>query len=509
MPLNTSSNLTRRLLTIVAICSFLSACVSDQTYLPVEPGDVTASTPETPAGEQGATTQPLLIEEIIVDASNPDGSWSRQQRLDNSQLVGGSHPAQIALLLPLTSPLGHAAEAFQRGFMDAHNRSYSRTSIHIYDTGSEHDLAALYYLSAINDGHQFVVGPLGKQAVDSLLIQQELLSPTLLIGQVPTDRVIANAWGISLSPEDEARAVARKALSSGLSHAAVLHRNNQWGSRISLAFRDAFEAEGGIVVSENRFQPGAGDSGSAIKHLLALNESEARHQALSNLLGHKLKFDSRRRTDMDFVFFAGNSKEARRVVPQLKFYRAHDLPVYGTSSVFSGKSDPVSDADLAGLIFPDIPWMLTGLDSESYSAPKPSQASAQPATDPSAPTPLSAPLSAEGRTMLGLDPATMPQAATPGQTTPVPGSAPSLRSQSRELPYGGSPLDRLYALGQTAFDVIPHIASLTADPSINYPGKSMTVQVDDAGNLIRQFAWAQFTTKGIRVELPAGNAIVQ
>lgn len=438
-----------RWLPLACVSIFLTACSYDLP-LPVEWPDTRPerqTVPQTPIPE--ATTRAIDIEQIPVGVQEQygiTGEFAREQKVLSSTLPEGVYPRRIALLLPLSSPLGRAAEAFQRGFMEAQQRSPQRVEVRVYDTGAEHELASLYYLSAINDGYDMAVGPFGKKSVDALLQSENMAIPALLIGQLPNDRFVANAWGLSLSPEYEARVAAERALAQGYTSAAVLHRNNGWGLRIAEAFNQAFQAGGGQVVSQNRFQPGANQASTTIQRLLGLDQSERRHKQLTSALGRSLGFSASRRSDVDVIFYAGNANEARSIVPQLKFFRAHDLPVLATSSAFSGRVEPVTDADLAGLSFPDLPWMLNGL------------------------------------------------------STGAAGGAQRLQSQARGLPYGGSALDRLYALGKTAFSVIPQVNALTRDSQAQHYGSEMAVRADDWGNLQPILQWAHYSSNGIRVE---------
>ncbi len=67
---------------------------------------------------------------------------------------------------------------------------------------------------------------------------------------------------------------------------------------------------------------------------------------------------STHRGDVDFVFVASTSAGAARlIVPQLKFNYAGDVPVYSTSDSF--EPDPSANADIDGMFFPDMPWMVS------------------------------------------------------------------------------------------------------------------------------------------------------
>jgi uncharacterized protein len=48
---------------------------------------------------------------------------------------------------------------------------------------------------------------------------------------------------------------------------------------------------------------------------------------------------------------------ARLIMPQLKFHYAGDVPVYATSSSF--EPNPGANSDIDGMLFPDMPWMIS------------------------------------------------------------------------------------------------------------------------------------------------------
>lgn len=59
------------------------------------------------------------------------------------------------------------------------------------------------------------------------------------------------------------------------------------------------------------------------------------------------------------VFLLADPKQARLIRPQLSFYRASSVPVFTTSSVYTGEVNAERDIDLNGITFCDMPWILT------------------------------------------------------------------------------------------------------------------------------------------------------
>jgi len=283
----------------------------------------------------------------------------------NSLAVPWTEPSEptnrIALLLPLTSKFSRAAHAFYEGFTAMHNANSDpeKPVIATYDTGEEASLSPIYYQLATREDADMIVGPLGKDAVNVLVSNGSLKVPTLLLGSVDTETVVPNnIYQFALQPEQEAQQTAVRVFLDGHRIAAILYPSNDWGQRMYAAFTEQWELLGGIVVESQEYNPDQSDHSRSIKSLLNIDESENRRRQLATVLGTKLDFSPRRRQDVDFIFLAADSKQGRLLKPQINFYHAHDLPVYATSHIFSGKKDPINDTDLNGVTFGDMPWML-------------------------------------------------------------------------------------------------------------------------------------------------------
>ena len=76
------------------------------------------------------------------------------------------------------------------------------------------------------------------------------------------------------------------------------------------------------------------------------------------MLATNIEFTARRRQDIDVVFLLSRSgPEARSIKPLLAYHYAGSLPVFATSSIYSGLPDS-RDKDLNGINLVDIPWLL-------------------------------------------------------------------------------------------------------------------------------------------------------
>ncbi len=272
-----------------------------------------------------------------------------------------STPVQkIALLLPLASKFGAAAQSVHDGFMAmrALDGDPYKPAVAVYDIGDVPELAASYYQLAIEEGADLIVGPLGRQAASAIVNTQSPSVPTLLLGGVRSESLPPGTYQIDLAPEHEARQVAARAYLDGHRIAGVLRPNSDWGKRVAESFTQQFQELGGVVADTQSYEESSNDHSFAVQEILNISGSIGRKSALSALLGTKLEFQPRRRQDLDMLFLAAQPVTARLIKPQINFFQAHDIPVYATSHIYTGEPDPVNDTDLNKIIFPDMPWLL-------------------------------------------------------------------------------------------------------------------------------------------------------
>jgi len=349
-------------------------------------------------------------------------------------------PSSIALLLPLQGPLSNAAKAIRDGFLAAYYQSdhHATPSIRVYDVtnadGQVRDDVYTVYQNAVSNGAEFIIGPLSKNAIDSLAFRSDLSTPLLALnylsdGGQPHDLV----FQFGLSPEDEARQVAERAWQDDHAQAITLTPEGDWGERMQTAFADHWQSLGGIIVENRQYNANNSDFSRDLRSMLQLNLSQTRKRSLQQQLGLELHFEPRRRHDADFIFLAAFPRQGRLLKPQLKFHRASNLPVYASSHIFNGVIDTEADRDINGVMFCDTLWAI----------------------DPNSST---------------------------------------IRQQITKLwPQNSQHLLRLYALGADAFKLIPHINELQQSEYYSYQGQTGILSMDDQRRLRRQLSWAKIS----------------
>jgi uncharacterized protein len=351
-------------------------------------------------------------------------------------------PRRIGLLLPLTGQYAAAARAIQDGFIAAWYEDQGgdpERAVVVYDAHAS-NVQALYD-QAVDEGADFIVGPLEKPAIQTLLKRGSLPVPTLALNQIDTagidsdSAVAAGApesgdagprpapavYQFALSPEDEARQIAERAWLDGRERALVIAPEGPWGTRVVGAFKRRWEALGGRIAAYKTFRSATRDYASAVNALVAASGRAA-----------AVPGGAPGREGIDFVFMVATPLEGRQIHPQLA-QEAGDLPIYATSHIYSGSRATEADQDLDGVMFPDMPWILT------------------------------------------------PERVSMRQVI-ARHFAETLREQSR-----------LLAFGVDAYELVSRLADLQMDPVKGYDGVTGTLHVDGAGRIQRNLVWGRFS----------------
>ena len=346
-------------------------------------------------------------------------------------------PQHLALLLPQQGNFAKAAEAVRDGFLAAYYaqpRDGFRPVIQFYDSGNNANDITAAYQRALREGAQFIVGPLDKNAVNVLAQDNRLSVPTLALNYAEHNDLVNNLFQFGLSPEDEAAQTAERAWLDGHVRAGALIPEGAFGERLFTAFRERWMQLGGELVDMQIYSTKDNDISPPIKKLLDIDLSEQRRTALKTTLGYDIKFSPRRREDIDFVFLAAMPRHARMIRPQLNFHQANDLPVYSTSHVFSGFVNARTDHDIDNVTFGDMPWVL----------PKARRNTALNATI------------------------------------------------SQLWPQQVENYMRLYAFGIDAYNLIPNLNALAEQRTMQHPGETGNLYMDDAHRIQRRLQWAEF-----------------
>lgn len=270
-------------------------------------------------------------------------------------------PESVAVLLPGDGPLGRAGEVLREGMLAAWlqmpRERRPRLDFHYLDNQDEAAVGA--WFEARERGSDFVIGPLARGQVGSLLALPDLSVPTLLLNRPVGDAVVVEPTRpvamLALPPEEEAELAAVRALVNDFDSAVVVAQESDFGRRVADRFAETFQLGGGRVIARTAYLPGEFDHTQTLEALLEIDRSRDRIARLERVLGADVESEPQRRTDFDMVFLAARGGDGRQIMPQLRFLGVQPRPVFATSDIWPGGN---VGADLDGIQFPAAPWLL-------------------------------------------------------------------------------------------------------------------------------------------------------
>ena len=291
----------------------------------------------------------------------------RDANLTSPTLDLDEFPKRVSLLLPLSGEYKREGESVLIGFLSAHYSLMSSNqkiqSINVYDTQS-YDNVKDAYDQAVNEGAEFIVGPLLQDSVSELSEKIAFNVPVLALNSNQNNEVYTiGMYQFSLSSLDEVISTSNKVISDGNNLGAIIMPNNELGRDLRDIYKSTFESMGGTILDDQFYNPDNQDFSDELKALLIIDNSENRYRRLSANLGEFIAFEPRRRQDIDFIFLlATDTTNAKLLKSQLDYHLSGDdpIPIYSTSNIFSLRENM---DDLDGVIFTDAPWVI---DQQSW-----------------------------------------------------------------------------------------------------------------------------------------------
>jgi len=237
----------------------------------------------------------------------------------------------VALLLPTQSTgFGRYADSIRQGVLAAAKvQGKGALPVTVYGMVDEAKDAVANYDFAVSQGARVVIGPLTRVGVNALVAHNSVTVPTLALNPPdPSLPMPPLLFVLGLQAEPEARQVAAFARSEGRRAAFILTEDKPLAKRIQDAFGEAFERESGRIAGQ-----------------LTL-------PAESKVLGKLQSTYSASGADM--IFIACDAQRARFV----RAFLDPNAPIYATSQVFAARGDAMTNAELRGARFLDMPWMV-------------------------------------------------------------------------------------------------------------------------------------------------------
>jgi outer membrane PBP1 activator LpoA protein len=356
--------------------------------------------------------QVRVVEQPVDHRPPPELGQGREDRANTSAFPPGADgyrpPARLAVLLPMSGTLAGAGQSVRDGFLAAYYaETRERPVLRFYDSAGSAAGAQAALSRAIAEDAQMIVGPLTREEVNAVLGGAGS-RPTISLnrGSKPPPKGSAS---FALLPEDEGAFAADRIADRGLQRVLVIASRNDSAQRSVAAFRARLVERGGSVVGE---VPVSGEIPDLTAQLSGFMAGATPPQAL---------------------FLALDAAPARTIATQLKASSLAVLPKVATAQILNGAGSR-SDAELDGIEYPELPWML-------------------------------------------------------GQG----GGLPESGALSKSLPGARGGGQRLFAFGADAWRLVAYFERLYNDPSFTVPGATGELQVAINGGVTRTPAWAVFS----------------
>lgn len=317
-----------------------------------------------------------------------------QQAFADLYVLAQSFPQRIAVILPQSGNLQAAAEAIRMGIISAWSLLPPASRPALRFIAADQGITGAYY-EALEWRSDLLLGPLAAEQVSAMRDLPDRSIPMLALN-LPTelstspqispqtsmntkngadDSITAANTGMSMSPEqappvlasnqyfalppeDSARAAAAWMRQLGHRRVVALAADDNIGQRQLQGFSQALQQRDGSVLRELLFDPATIEFTSLLNTVLGLQNSLQRHQQLQDLLGLELGFQARADDNIDALFIAADRRQARLLVPQLKFVDADYLPVFVTERSYAAGRDSSNDRDLDGVHITLPGWLL-------------------------------------------------------------------------------------------------------------------------------------------------------
>lgn len=384
--------------------------------------------------------QPAQLEQALADwrqryptlPALADLPVSLQQQL----ALQPYQPRKIAVLLPLSGQFRQHARAIQYGLLAAAaaDQTSGRQLIFL---DSQQPIPQLQQQLASQQA-DFVIGPLLREQVEAISQLTDWAYPTLFLNSRDTNRPAQpDRFYFALNMEDEATQMAQLFARKNYQRPVVISARNAISQRMTQQFSRQWQQLG--FEAPESYQFDARDELEAlVTRLLEIDNSRERIRLISGLIPGKVETEPHSRKDIDAIYLIADPIQTRMFKPFIDVSVSQHgprLPVYASSRSFSVGGDANDLRDLNGLTFTETPWLL----GEQH--------------------------------------------------------IQAVREQYLQLfPDQDETLQRLFAMGYDAFQLIGSLKQQRQLPSLSFPGFTGRLTVSAQGDIQRQLSWASYQT---------------
>lgn len=291
------------------------------------------------------------VENEIALAENPDFF---QPVLMQVKQEATQPPAiqKLAVFLPLSGKYKQISLQIRNGLIKNVLLKHPNITLTFYDTEENNNLVTLYQ-QAMDDGNDWVIGPLKKQNIQQLnTLNAENITALNQLDQTFT------FIQFSLRTPSEPTQIEDKLCQANYRHLGILSSQSTGDLNLGQTLTYLWRQMPLHHAAFNSYPTRHPNLRKALGDLINETESQNRKANLRWLLQEKLTFFPRTRKDLQAIILIGNRERVAVFKPQFKFFDLK-LPIYGTSKLTPKNLQHANPTkDLSKVIFPTLPAAL-------------------------------------------------------------------------------------------------------------------------------------------------------
>ncbi|MCK7459015.1 penicillin-binding protein activator [Idiomarina aminovorans] len=272
----------------------------------------------------------------------------------------------IAVLLPLSGRYKQQGQAVRDGIIAGTSETRGLKVVFI-DSEKDNIEAHKEQIQAINPAG--IIGPLLKEKVSAWVKQPLLGFPQIFLNQVDENTIEPSSANVffALSPDTEAHQAAERINRqfSGSRNALAIAADTSSGKRMIDAFNSSWNNTETGEPNVSYFSERS-DMKLTVEKSLGLTDSQQRIRTVKIAAGKIIVEEQERsRRDISAIYLPGNLQQIRLLKPFIDVSVspfADPIQVYASSATHALKNRS-GDSDLNGIIFSDIPWLVSNSGS--------------------------------------------------------------------------------------------------------------------------------------------------
>ncbi len=356
------------------------------------------------------------------------------QNLQQQLALTPYQPNRIAVLLPLSGQFQQHAKAIQYGLLAAATAE-NQPKRQLVFIDSQQPLADIEQQLA-QQQIDFVIGPLLKDQVEQVSQAANWRYPTLFLNSRDSSWPRqADRFYFALNMEDEAAQMVQLFAQKNYKRPVVISARNAISQRMQQHFTRQWQALGHPAPESYQFADKA-ELEALITKLLETDSSRERIRLISGLIQGSVESEAHSRLDIDAIYLLADPIQTRLFKPFVDvsvMQTAPRLPIYASSRSYSAGGDANDLRDLNGLTFTETPWLLNEQHSQQMR-----------------------------QTYLQL------------------------------FPEQDETLQRLFAMGYDAYQIIGSLKQQQQLATLSYPGFTGRLTVTADGSISRQLSWGSY-----------------